>query len=348
MDKVAMAEKLNGHGDRNGAMQISRRGLLGAATGLAALPLTTRLLPSSALASAPKLGLGASTWRRFKLGSFELTMLPDADAFIDGPFPIIGANAAEADVQKLMIDNLLPPKTYQPGFTPMVVNTGKELVLFDTGNGANGFVKRPDGGWLAAQLAPAGFTPEQIDVVIISHGHIDHVGGIMEDGKPLFSNARYVIAGTEYDHWTQEGIHTSELGKLMADVFRTNVVPVRDRITFIKPGDDVVSGIRSLAAPGHTPGHLAFMLESDGKTMLFWGDCAHHQVASLARPDWHCVFDSDKAQGVETRKRIYDMAATDRIPVQGYHMPFPSLGYVERRPEGGYRWLSHTYQLSIP
>ena len=281
MDKVAMAEKLNGHGRRDGAMQISRRGLLGAAAGLAALPLSTTLLPTAGRAASPMLGLGTSTWRRFKLGSFELTMLPDSDAFIDGPFPIIGANAAEADVQKLMVDNLLPPKSYQPGFTPMVVNTGKELVLFDTGNGADGFVKRPDGGWLAAQLAPAGFTPEQIDVVILSHGHIDHVGGIMEGGKPLFSNARYVIAGVEYDHWTQEGIHTSELGKLMADVFRINVVPVRDRITFIEPGDDVVSGIRSLAAPGHTPGHLAFILESDGKTMLFWAT-----VRTIRWPRW--------------------------------------------------------------
>lgn len=329
-------------------VQFSRRRLLGAAAGLAAAPLASTLLPAPAMAGAPMLGLGASTWRRFKLGSFELTMLPDTDAFIDGPFPIIGANAAEADVQRLMTDNLLPPSKYQPGFTPMVVNTGKELVIFDTGNGADGFIKRPDGGWLAAQLRPAGFTPEQIDVVVLSHGHIDHVGGMMENGKPLFPNARYVMAATEYDYWTQEGVHTSDIGKTMAAVFRTNVVPVKERISFIKPGEDVVSGIRSMAAPGHTPGHLAFMLESEGKNMLLWGDCAHHQVASLARPDWHCVFDSDKEQGVATRKRIFDMAATDRLPVAGYHMPFPSLGYVERRTEGGYRWLAHTYQLSMP
>ncbi|MEI9899839.1 MAG: MBL fold metallo-hydrolase [Hyphomicrobium sp.] len=294
------------------------------------------------------LGLGASTWRRFKLGSFELTMIPDSDAFIDGPYPIIGANASQGEVEQLMRDNLLPPSKYQPGFTPMIVNTGKELVIFDTGNGADGFVKRPNGGWLAAQLSLAGFSPEQIDVVILSHGHIDHVGGIMESGKPLFPNARYVIATTEYDFWAQEDLHTDDLGKLMAGVFRANVIPVKDRISFIKPGDDVVSGIRSIGAPGHTPGHLAFMLESDGKSMLFWGDCAHHQVASLARPDWHCVFDSDKEQGAKTRRRIFEMAASDRLPVAGYHMPFPSLGYVERRPEGGYRWLAHTYQLSLP
>ena len=88
--------------------------------------------------------------------------------------------------------------------------------------------------------------------------------------------------------------------------------------------------------------------ESDGARMLFWGDCAHHHVASLARPDWHCVFDADKEQGAATRKHIYDMAATERIPVSGYHMPFPSIGYVERRSEGGYRWVPHSFQLTAP
>ena len=188
---------------------------------------------------------------------------------------------------------------------------------------------------------------EQIDVVVISHGHLDHVAGIMEGGKPLFPNARYVISGTEYDFWAPAGKHTGQMEDLAA-IFRANFVPVADRASFLKPGDDVVAGIRSMEATGHTPGHLAFMLESNGERMLFWGDCAHHQVASLARPDWHCVFDFDKEQGAATRRRIYEMAAAERLAVAGYHMPFPSLGYVERRPEGGYRWLAHTYQLSMP
>lgn len=339
---MAMRESSNGHGARP-----DRRQLLAGAAGLAAMPLAQALMPGPALAAGPILGPSKSSWARFKLGGFELTMIADSDAFIDGPFPIIGANASQAEVEQLMRDNLLPPATYQPGFTPMIVNTGKELVIFDTGNGANGFVKRPDGGWLAAGLKSAGFTPEQIDVVVLSHGHLDHVAGVMEGGKPLFPNARYVISATEYDFWAPEGKHSGDM-EFLASVFRANVVPVADRTRFLKPGEDVVAGIRSLDAPGHTPGHLGFTLESKGARMLFWGDCAHHQVASLARPDWYCKFDVDKEQGAKTRRRIYEMAAAEKIPVQGYHMPFPSLGYVERRPEGGYRWLAHTYQLSVP
>ncbi len=325
----------------------TRRRLMGAAAGLIAAPFVQAFWPATAFAAAPTLGLSKPGFARFKLGAFELTMIADSDAFIDGPFPIIGANASQAEVEQLMRDNLLPPATYQPGFTPMIVNTGKEVVIFDTGNGETGFIKRPNGGWLASQLGAAGFTPEQVDVVVLTHGHLDHVAGIMEGGKPLFPNARYVISATEYDFWAPAGKHSGQLEDLAA-VFRANVVPVAEKTRFIKPGEDVVAGIRSLDAPGHTPGHLAFTLESEGQKLLFWGDCAHHQVASLARPDWHCVFDIDKEQGAATRRRIYDMAASERIPVAGYHMPFPSLGYVERRSDGGYRWLAHTYQLNQP
>ncbi len=241
---------------------LTRRAMLGSAAALASAPLVG-LGSWEARAAAPLMGLKKQSWERFKLGAFELTMISDSDAFIDGPYPIIGANASAAEVEKLMRDNMLPPKTYQPGFTPMLVNTGKEIVLFDTGNGTSGFIKRPQGGWLAQQLGPAGFKPEDIDVVVLSHGHIDHVAGVMEGDKPLFPNARYVIAGIEYDFWAPEGKHSGDMEKFAA-VFRANVLPVAERTKFLKPGDDVVPGIRSLEASGHTPGHLAFTLESNG------------------------------------------------------------------------------------
>jgi glyoxylase-like metal-dependent hydrolase (beta-lactamase superfamily II) len=333
--------------NRGGAQPVllDRRSVLVAGAALAAAPLVAgRSTPAQA--KAPLLGSSQPAVYRFKLGDFEITMISDSDAFIDGPYPIIGANTSPEDVAALMRDNLLPETRYQPGFTPMVVNTGREILVFDTGNCAKGFVPRPQGGWLAAKLATAGFKPEEIDIVVLSHGHPDHVGGVMENDKPLFPNASYVIGGIDYDFWAPEGKHTGELEKL-ASLFRANVVPVAGKTRMVKPGEEVVPGIRSLEAHGHTPGHLAYHLESGGKRMLFWGDCAHHQVASLARPDWHCSFDVDKEQGAATRKRIYDMAATERIAVSGYHMPFPSLGYVERLSGSGYRWLAHSYQLNL-
>jgi glyoxylase-like metal-dependent hydrolase (beta-lactamase superfamily II) len=322
----------------------SRRALLASTAALAAAPLA-RGLVTPAEAAAAKLGAWQPRHWRYKVGAFEVTTIADSEAFIDGPFPLIGGNAAEEDVRRLMRENLLPEGRYQPGFSPTLVNTGRELVLFDTGNGENGFVPRPEGGWLARELAPAGFKAEDVDVIVLSHGHPDHVGGLMEGGRPLFPNARYVIGQIEYDYWAPDGKHTGELEK-MAAVFRANTKAIADRFTFLKPGDDVVPGIRAVEAYGHTPGHLNFLIESGGKAIYFWGDCAHHQVASLAQPDWHCVFDIDKEQGAATRKRVYDMLATERLPIIGYHMPFPSVGYVERQGSA-YRWLPHSYQLNL-
>jgi glyoxylase-like metal-dependent hydrolase (beta-lactamase superfamily II) len=292
--------------------------------------------------------LGSSQPRhyRFKLGAFEVTMISDSDAFIDGPYPLIGGNAPQPDVDGLMRDNWLPTDKYQPGFTPMVINTGNELILFDTGNGERGFIPRPAGGWLAAQLAPAGFEPDEIDVVVLSHGHPDHIGGLFENGNPLFPKARYVIGDVEYDFWSPAGKHTGDLEKFSA-LFRDYVVPLAGKVSFLKPGAGVATGIRAVETHGHTPGHLSFHIESGGRQMFFLGDCAHHHVASLARPDWHCVFDVDPEKGAATRKRVFDMLATERIAVSAYHMPFPSLGYVERLGGGGYRWLPHSYQLNL-
>lgn len=328
------------------AAALNRRQMLLTSAAGAVLPLTLSGVASTARAAAPALGAAQPRHWRYKVGDFEFTVISDSEAFIDGPYPIIGANGAEAEVRSLMRDNLLPEGTYQPGFSPTIVNTGREVVLFDTGNGENGFVPRPNGGWLARELAPAGFSPEQIDVVVLSHGHPDHVGGLVEAGQPLFPKARYCIGAVEYDFWAPEGKHSGELEKLAA-VFRANTKAIANKFTFLKPGDDVVAGIRAVEAFGHTPGHLNFHIESAGKSIYFWGDCAHHQVASLARPDWHCVFDIDKEQGAATRKRIYEMLASERLPVIGYHMPFPSVGFVERNGAGSYRWLAHTYQLNL-
>lgn len=331
----------------NGRILPNRRTLLRSAAALLAAPALLKAAPAHA--RAPLLGPQATTFYRFRLGEFEVTNILDAGVMIDGPWPIVGEDRPAAEVEQLMQANLLPPKRFRPGFTPTLVNTGSQLILFDTGNGAEGFVPPPAGGWLAKALGPAGFAPEQIDVVVLTHAHPDHMGGLLVDGKPAFPNARYVIGETEYAYWKSDDSlsapkdsNTYKSGQM----FRTYVQPFSDRMSFLKGEGEVATGIRAVAAHGHTPGHLACHIESGGKRLLLWGDCAHHEVASLAKPEWHALFDMDKAQGAATRKRIYDMAATERIAVAAYHTSFPSVGFVERDGTA-YRWLPVTYQLEL-
>lgn len=331
----------------NPPVPIRRRTLLSSGFALLAAPALLRTSP--ARATAPQLGAAPPSFQRFKLGTFEVNSLMDAAATIDGPWPIVGQDRPKEEVERLMEANLLPPARFRPGFSPVLVNTGKELVLFDTGNGENGFVPPPYGGWLLRSLKAAGYSPEQVDVVALTHAHPDHVGGMLAQDKPAFPKARYVIGQTEFDFWKKGDTLSAPKESneyRTATMFRTYVQPFADRTSFIAPGGDVVPGIRAVEAHGHTPGHLAFHVESEGKQLLVWGDCAHHEVASLARPGWHALFDQDKAQGAATRKKIYDMAATDRLAVAAYHTSFPSIGYVERSDEG-YRWLPVTYQLDF-
>jgi glyoxylase-like metal-dependent hydrolase (beta-lactamase superfamily II) len=325
-------------------LTATRRSLVASAAAALAAPALTR--PTRA--GGPMLGVSMPVHHRFKLGGFEVTTLLDAAVMIDGPWPIVGEDRPAEEVERLMHDSLLPRKRFRPGFSPTIVNTGREIVLFDAGNGENGFVPRPAGGRLSASMRTAGIAPDQIDVVALTHCHPDHIGGLMEAGHVAFPNARYALGEAEHAFWSDprrlsapEG--SNELNS--ARMFSTNVARERDRVFIAAPGQEIAPGIVALEAFGHTPGHLAFHVESEGRRLLIWGDCAHHDVASLARPEWSAFFDMDKEQGVATRRRIYDMAATDRLAVVGYHTSFPSVGFVERRTGGGYRWLPASYQF---
>jgi glyoxylase-like metal-dependent hydrolase (beta-lactamase superfamily II) len=296
-----------------------------------------------------RLGPTSPSIYRFERGAFEVTMLLDAAAMIDGPWPIVGEDRPQTEVAALMRASRLPESRFRPGFTPVLVDTGRERILFDTGNGEVGFIKRPEGGRLVERLAAAGLNPDAIDRVVLTHGHADHVGGLMEAGRRIFPNASYVIGAAEYGFWSKDerlSASPESYEHVSASVFRSNVMPLAERMRFIEPGAEIAPGIHAQAAFGHTPGHLAFHVESQGKRMLIWGDCAHHEVASLAHPEWSALFDMDKAQGAATRRRIYEMAASEEIVVAGYHTSFPSLGYVARNG-AGYRCVPVSYQLDV-
>ncbi|MGH1352809.1 MAG: MBL fold metallo-hydrolase [Methyloligellaceae bacterium] len=322
---------------------INRRTMLLSTAGLLAAPAILSSNTQTVQAAAAKLGAAHPTHYRFKLGEFEVTTIWDGAIKLKGPHPIFGQNVEEKEVQDLAAVNFLPKTEMEISFTPVIVNTGKEIIVFDSGNGN---ARRAKGaGKLKDTLAVAGFKPEQVDIVVITHCHPDHIGGLMEGNNPLFPNARYVMGETEYNFWSPKEVAEGKLARV-GKIVQSNVVPLAPKMTFLKNEGTVVPGITAIGAEGHTPGHMAYHLESGNSRLLLWADTTNHYVASLQRPDWHVRFDMDKEKAAATRKRILDMVAADKIPASGYHMPFPAVGFVEKRG-ASYRWVPTAYQLNL-
>lgn len=293
--------------------------------------------------TAPMLGTVRPLVHRFKLGSFEVTTLLEGALVRDAVNPPFCVGQSDEAIAAQAKANLVPADRFEHTFTPTIVNTGESLVLFDTGFGAN--MRDKGAGLLREHLSLAGYSPEDVDIVAFTHVHPDHIGGVREGDALAFPKARYVIGEVEYDEW-KRGDRIPPQRKDNREMFLKLVVPLANNMTFLKPGDDVVPGIRAVESYGHSQGHMSFLIESEGKSVLIWGDVTNHYVFSLQKPDWPAAFDDDKEQAVATRKRILEMAATDELAVVGFHMPFPGVGYVEKL-NGVYRWLPASYQLRV-
>src|SRR5262245_21239605 len=219
----------------------------------------------AAHAAAPMLGVMRPSVYRFKLGAFEVTNL--LDGYVQGsPHPTFGNNQPAEAVQAYAKSQGLPPTKSENVYVNTLVNTGKEVVLFDAGNGK---ARIPTAGKLPDLLVAAGYKPEQIDVVVITRGSPDHTGGLMEGegGKPTYANARYVFGEAEFDYW-KKGDGVPEGRKANREQFMKVAAPFGEKATFLKGEGEVVSGIRSVPAFGHSPGMMAFMIESEGQRLL--------------------------------------------------------------------------------
>jgi glyoxylase-like metal-dependent hydrolase (beta-lactamase superfamily II) len=309
---------------------ISRRALLAgsSAAGLAALA-------SPAIAKAPMLGTQAPAFYRFRIGAFEATVVSDGPLALGEPKPDMFVGLTKETITKSLTDSFIPVDNVVLEQNALVVNTGDKLVLFDTGTGSDKTPFGPKAGRLKKNLAAAGIDPKDIDAVAITHAHPDHCWGLMgESATRNFPNAQIYLAQSDLEFWTDEGKKSIPFVGGFIDPTRAQLLPNRDRIVFVKDGQEIVPGIQAMAAPGHTVGHTVFMITSQGKTICNAADLAHHHVLTMQTPKMEFAFDTDAKQGAATRIRVFDMLAAQRIPLLAYHFPWPGIGHVAKRGEG--------------
>jgi glyoxylase-like metal-dependent hydrolase (beta-lactamase superfamily II) len=279
------------------------------------------MLPGAALAQAPGAPNGGGYYR-FRLGDFTITLLSDGQAV--GPmFPAWGGEPSRREVYtQFLRENFIDPDRFVNNFIPMLVQTGRNTILIDTGNGP-GAVSRGV-GLTSLHLGLAGVRPEQIDTIFITHGHPDHISGLTTTGgQPYYPNAKLFIGQPEFNFWTTQ--------QSPSDPVKANLVGLKDRFTFVQPNQEIVPGLTAVPTPGHTGGHMSALITSGANRLMHFGDAAGHVLLSLRFPEHYMTFDSDKPLVVRTRQEIFTRAANDRMIVVGYHFAWPGLGYIRKR-----------------
>ncbi len=320
---------------------VSRRALLGgvAAGGLAAgLGGVLRFAPPAAAqdATPPTTTMGPAPAHRVSVGQIEVIVLDDGT--FPGPGNLFATNAPEAALVETLEAQGLDPNALNLGIHPLLVETGGQRVLLDTGLGAF-----EPGGSLMDALAAEEIAPEEIDIVLITHMHTDHFGGALNsDGLLAFPNARYLIHGVEYDFWAAEPsldelIVPDEFKQVFRQAAADALKALGSTPEQIAPGDEIAPGVTVVDAKGHTPGQLAVEVSSDGEGLLHIVDVAHVPEIHLTHPDWFMVADNWPAWSVTTRKTLFDRAADENLLVASYHFPFPGLGRVAK-DEIGWTW----------
>jgi glyoxylase-like metal-dependent hydrolase (beta-lactamase superfamily II) len=302
-------------------MTLTRRSLLGAAA-------TAGVALSRAGATpAPFAAMQGPGAYRYKLGSYQLTALYDGTWFlpIDAKFV---RNASGEAVNAALRAAFLPPGVLPVTFTALLVNTGTKLILIDTGTAGQ---ITDTAGVMLDNLRVAGVSPGDIDTIVISHFHPDHIDGIKtKDGAKVFPNAEILVPEPEWTFWMDDanmGHYSGTVRRYFYNarrIFRDLAKEVRR----FRPGAEVAPGIVSIPAYGHTPGHTAFAVHSGKRSLLVMSDTVRNPYLFVRHPDWQPIFDMDGPLAVKARRAMLEQAAADRMFVAAYHFPFPACGHI--------------------
>jgi glyoxylase-like metal-dependent hydrolase (beta-lactamase superfamily II) len=284
-------------------------------------------------------GKPASGWYRYKVGDMEVTVVTDGTT--SGPLPpTYVANQQKDAVNDALGASYLPKEKATHVYTPIVVNTGQKLVVIDTGLGPGLFEQSKGAvGQFQSNLAAAGIDRNAVDVVIISHFHGDHINGLLAaDGKPAYPKAEVMVPAGEWKHWMDDANMSKAAGTPVEGNFKNSrrvFGALGNKVTQYEGGKELVPGITSIATPGHTLGHSSHLLTSGSGRVLVQADITAGMATLFVRnPDWHLAFDMDKPLAVQNRRKMYEMALAEKMPVQGFHFPFPGLVYVEKDGTG--------------
>ena len=294
-------------------------------------------------------------YHRFRLGEFECIAVSDGS--FNYPLESFFANAPRSQLEEVLRRKGLPTDYVSTPYTCLFVDTGAHRVMIDTGAGALGanaskFFPSVDHsttitGNLLQNMQAAGVDAADVDTVVITHAHPDHIGGTLnEDGTLAFSTARYFIAREEWGFWMSEVAEQAAPAPMVA-IARQALEPLRDRVSLIKDGAEIVPGIRAVATPGHTPGHLALSVRSADEQLLHISDTVLHPL-HLEHPDWVPVFDAVPEQAAASKQRIFDRAVREKALIFAHHFPpFPNIGSVTGA-EVGWNWHPRTEESRAP
>ncbi len=329
---------------------VTRRGVMaGAATATAAAMMGEFSWSTPAHAQAPMAGKQTASFYRYKVGDFEVTVVADGVTRFKLP-PTFVANVPTEEVKKALAANFYDTEIFNNNYTPIVVNTGKNLVVIDTGTGEAGYNQsKGSNGQFLTNLAAAGIDPKQIDTVIISHFHGDHVNGLLKaDNTLAFPNAAIRVPAQEHKYWMDDAEMNKQTSERMAGQFKNNRriftnPDVAKRVQPYEAGKEIVGGITGVATNGHSVGHHSHIVSSGNKSVFVQGDVTHVPYLFARNPGWHLMFDQDAQMAEATRRKVYDMLSADKMMVQAFHYPFPSAAYIEKTPTG---YREHMIQWS--